>query len=341
VYETVQNGRRYRVHERNYAVFPFASGVLKLDGAHATGRIAVTGAQSPDGRKAIRIDAPQQTLSVLPAPLDSGTWLPAQELRLSETWEAQSAGAQQRTIRIEATGIDAAALPELTFSASGITVRALPARLENRFAGERNIGVREQSFIVMRSGAGNAIAPGVQVQWWQTGANTLMTASLPAKPLPGGEPPPTPAPETAAVASSLVSAWLVTGGVLLGATTFLLCAFLWQRRAAWQLLQACRRGDARAVRDGLLAWSATMWPASPPRTLVALAERLPDPAARRALAGFERGMYGPESQKPDAAALCSMVRLAKQAARGMAGMMVCAPRKNSVSIIKRLPRKRN
>lgn len=66
VYEAARDGRRYRVRERRYAVFPFASGELDITGAHVTGRIADAAEKSPGGRRALRINAAPQRLTVLP-----------------------------------------------------------------------------------------------------------------------------------------------------------------------------------------------------------------------------------------------------------------------------------
>lgn len=331
VYETVRDGRRYRVHERSYAVFPFASGTLQLAGAHASGRIPASGARAPDGRQPVRIDALPQTLTVLPAPAGVDAWLPAQALVLRETWTAAPAGALRRTIRIEATGVDAAQLPELPVAAPGITVRTEPAHLENRFEGTRNIGVREQSFIVAHAGAGDAVVPALQVQWWHTGTGMPMTASLPAKTLPRIQPPTAagqaaPSGQAPPLRAASGLAWLALPfALLLGVAVVRYCT-----SAACVLQRACRRGDARAVRDGLLAWSAAVWPHAPPRTLAALAERLPDPAARNAATGIERSLYGPQDAGLDAAALRTAVRLIRQDARRPTGIIRCALRKHAV-----------
>lgn len=307
VYETQRDGRRYRVHERSYAVFPFASGELQLTGAHASVRVALPGLQSADGRQPLRIDAPAQTLTVLPAAGD-GPWLPAQWLTLGEYWSDLPGGAQRRTLRIEAAGVDAAQLPELLFAADGITVHAEAARLENRFEGERNIGVREQSFIVAPAGSGAAVAPAVRLRWWNADAARAMTAALPPRTLrdvAAGQPLPPSA------ASAQPAPW----GLLAAVLPFAMGLWLYCRRDELRLLRACRRGDARTVRDQLLQWGAAIWREAPPRTLSALAAHLQDPAARHAVAGFERQLYGPTRQAPDPQALHALVRLVRREIR--------------------------
>lgn len=309
VYEAMRDGRRYRVHERSYAVFPFASGTLELTGAHATGRVAAA-----DGRRTVRIDARPQTLTVMPAPEASGPWLPAQSLTLSEAWSAAPGGAHRRTIRIEAAGIEAAQLPELRFTAAGSIVHAESPRLENRFSDERNIGTREQSFIVASASTGPIRVPAMKLQWWNTGSGMFMTASLPAITLQGSadaQPAQTGSP------APPVSSLLPGAGMLLAAAAF----GIYRKRETWRLLLACSRRDIRAVRDGLLAWSAAVWPDTPPRTLAALAARMRDPATRDAIHAMERSMYGPRPASLDAAALRILVRRVKRDGRRAAAMM--------------------
>jgi hypothetical protein len=82
------------------------------------------------------------------------------------------------------------------------------------------------------------------------------------------------------------------------------------------LRRACRRGQPQAVRDELLAWAARCWPQQPPRALGALAERLDDRHARRALDALERSLYGPPGDAAqDADVLAGIVRQVKRSRR--------------------------
>lgn len=320
VYETLRDGRRYRVHERSYAIRPYASGALILAGAHVNGRIPAAG--TPDGRHTLRMDAPARTLQVLPVPPDAGaaSWLPAHTLNLTEVWTPalQVGQVQRRSIRIEGAGVEAGQLPELQIAAPGMAVHAEPARLENRFAGTLNIGVREQTFTMVALHTGPIVVPQVQLPWWNVNANSPAVATLPARTLQIGPAPwvtqtPTPASAAARVAPRL-------SPLLPGAAAMLcLAALLWHRRlkisAAWQLVRACRTGDMRGVRDGLLAWTAIAWPQEAAGTLGGLAERMDEPTARSALGKLERHLYGPAPHACDPATLTAIVRSVKRAVR--------------------------
>lgn len=323
--EAVRDGRRYRLTERRYAVFPFASGELAVSGAGVTGRVAARGAASPGEREPVRLDAPTSTLDVLPIPpgADAEAWVPARTLSVTESWipapeQARAGEALRRTLRIKAAGLDAAQLPALDFSAPGFAVHPDPPRLENRFEGELNIGVREQSYRVVPLQPGRLEVPTFSLPWWDVVAGRRKEAQLPARtivaepaalplPLPGqpgpAAPPPdeaiaasAPQPDSPVVEDSILGAVLASGGLLV------LAGLAWGasrvrargRRAPLKALrEACRRHDAPAARRALLDWAAGRWPERPPRALGDLAERLPEPTVQAAVLQLDRHLYGP------------------------------------------------
>jgi hypothetical protein len=340
IYETQRDGRRYRVHERSYAVFPFASGTLEMGGASASGRVAAPSPASGDGRHALRLEAPQQILTVLPVPANAGAapWLPARSLTLSETWspasgEAQLGEAQRRSVRIEAAGVDAAQLPELHIAAGGMTVHAEPEHTGNRFDGELNIASREQTFLMIPQRAGDIVVPELQLRWWNAASDTPASAALPARTvhvnagnaaMAAAKPPmptatahaPTIIPTAEATTTALrhyTLSFIVMG--VFGVVAALIYFRRTEVLVAWELYRACRSGRAEAVRDGLLAWVGVVWIDSHPLTLAALAESLKDPETRSALNELERSLYGPERGKNDAKSLAATVRRVKREVR--------------------------
>lgn len=305
--EAQRGGKRYRVHERRYAVFPFASGTLELSGAYVTGRVP---SSAPEGWRQMRIAAPARTLTVLPVDIaaDGAPWLPASAVALTEQWTTAENGVYRRTVRIEASGVDATQLPELDIAVEGMGVLPGTPRLRNTFTGERNIAVREQAFVIMPTQSGLFAVPPLQLRWWNVDTDTGAIASLPGRTLVVGES--AFAPKAVVTGAALEKAalghlWAIVAASL-GAG--LLFAALRRRRLrnAWQLRQACRAGDLRAVRDGLLAWAATALP-DPPATLGALAERMHDAPVRNALLMLERSLYGPDSGTWSADALAELV----------------------------------
>ena len=324
--EATRDGHRYRVTERRFAVVPFASGDFDLPGVHVSGLVAVRGGAAPGGRAPLKLDAPRATLSVLPIPTEAGAdpWLPARALSAVEAWtpaatEVRAGHALRRTIRIEARGVDAAQLPALELSAEGLSAHPEPPRLANRFDDEGIVGTREQSWRIVPSRAGELVAPELRLPWWDAVAGRARVATLPARKLlvAGGsrpEAPPAmsePSPnEPASVArlpaasdtprvggpkpkAALAVATLVA---VLALAVFALAGVALRRGARAgeplrSLSTACRRNDPRGARDALLRHAATRWPAQPPRSLGELAARLPDRAARDAVAALDRHLY--------------------------------------------------
>ncbi len=330
--ETTRNGRRYRVTERRFGVFPFASGEFTLPGARAVGTVAVPGA-SLGTRATLDIIAPRVALSVLPIPPDAApdSWLPARALSLGETWtptgaELHTGEAVQRTIRIEAHGLDAAQLPPPDLRVEGVSVHPAPPRLENRFDGEWNVGIREQSWRIVPSRAGDLVLQEVRVHWWDAAARQPRLAILPARTFSvvgnadrRGVAEVPDAVETKSASTAVApgedsdDADLQPAASRIGirlppaaslpalAAIFLpfsvslawLLRRAWQRDAPWRALRAaCRRDDPRATRDALLACDQQGWPVRRPRSLAEFAAHVPDPGARDAIRALDRHLYG-------------------------------------------------
>ena len=327
VNETQRDGRRYRVHERRFAVFPFGSGALELTGARVEGRVAAIDAVSSDGRQPLRLDAPMQTLRVRPVPSAQGStpWLPARSLKLSESWEpadlqTKTGQSLRRQIRIEAMGVDAAQIPPIELVAPGMLIHAGAVKLENRTVGEVNTGVRDQTYSMVALRDGQIVLPEVRLPWWRLSDDSLVHATLMSRTLdvrPADAriehlltPPLAPRPEASTTLN--FSGWLAA---LVALFAVLQLAWLKRKplRAAWALRRACQSGKGSAVRDALLQWAAVIWPKTPPTTLEALAQRLNDAQARNALASIDRGLYGPNGRACDASSLAAAVQIVKRA----------------------------
>lgn len=336
------DGRRHRVTERRYAVFPFASGTLAASGVHAAGLVAVPGA-APGTRAPVRLDAPAATLDVLPVPPQAGTgpWLPARALTLSESWspdpqEARVGQALVRTLRIEASGLDAAQLPELVPSGDGFSAHPGPPRLENRFDDVWNIGSREQDWRIVPARAGTLSVPEIRLDWWDTRSGERRTARLPGRTFEVADVLPSPLlttesvdaanpddeatpaqlpPEAADPVEEAGAADDVTGAGTPRAHAYplivsvLLLLLVLAAYLTWRytrrpdqvslraLRAACRRNDPCAARDALLAWAAASRACGRPQTLGKVLPFVPGPLSRCAIAELDRCLYGPAGQR--------------------------------------------
>ena len=330
-YGTVVDGRRYRVIERRFAVFPQASGQLVLPAFRLDARIADAGAASTMGRlfgegRRVRLSTQPIEVEVKPRPAAAPTpWLPATAVTLTEEWPEEPprlvAGEPVTwTLRLGATGLAGEQLPPI--EPSGLEdVRFYPDQpVVSTRAGPRSIhGELVQRIALVPGAEGTLTIPELRVQWWDVEADAPRTAAIPARTIPVAASPTraaTPRPTLSApvevpsagarlwqrISAVLAVVWLATLGALL---------FVLGRRrrgdvrtpppaedsirniaaARRRVLDACRDASPRAARSALLAWAGVVWAESPPRDLIALAARVRDEPLAEALLTLDRALW--------------------------------------------------
>jgi hypothetical protein len=289
----VRDGTRYGVIEQRFALFPEQSGSLRIPESSITSSVRLR----RDGRtrrSGIRISAPPQTLTVLPIPAHyptSAAWLPATNVRLTETWSPNQSVLDlgdpiTRSIAVTAVGNTGSSIPPLRVDFPSRHFKHYPESptLDDDASGERVVGNRTQGYSLIPTTRGAASVPPVTLTWWDTQARLVRTAQLPGRmltlrgsPTPDQIPAePSPALEAAApaltdtepsdpagvsgfgllLALGLALAILASAGVLLN----------WRRRTYWPtriakpsrrramgaLKTACASKDAAAMRQRLL-----------------------------------------------------------------------------------------
>ncbi len=207
-YETLRNGKRYQVIEREYAMFPQRSGVLSIPSVVFSGRAAVrnsSGQQrsprtrmdslmqrffgedpfmddffsgSPFGQRGKRIVArsPARELQVLPRPKDykGSAWLPAADVELLDSWAENPPRLRvgepvTRTLTLRAKGLEDSQLPEIEIPASdAYSVYPEQATTRNVLQDGWVVGERRQDFTIVPKQAGKLVAPAISVDWWDT-----------------------------------------------------------------------------------------------------------------------------------------------------------------------------
>ena len=330
-FQTVLDGRGFIALERQYAIFPQASGPLTID--PVTFEAVVV---SPSGFSNVqRYRSEPLSLAVRsavapPAAYADAAWLPAQALALEERWSAGegelTAGIPQtRTLTIHAEGVLETQLPELALPQSaGIRQYADLPELGREAEQDGIRAHRTERFAVLAQSPGRHILPEVELPWFNVSAERWEIARTPARSLdvlPGSE---SMALDTASQATAgattqitqsndriwqglsaaLLGAWLVTLGLWwrsqrpIGAAATTEDARTPRRTADRRLLRqlraACSENNGRQARQLLLAWGELRFPDASPRNLGALAALLPDDFAR-ALQELERELYGPET----------------------------------------------
>jgi oxygen tolerance protein BatD len=233
-----------------------------------------------------------------------------------------------RDLHIRAEGLTAEQLPDLAALISlpaGLKAYPDQAKFANAAQGDIVIGKRDQSVAMIADQAGTFELAPLRLTWWDTQTNQPREMTLPGrtlKILPAVGRAAVQAPDATAGAgiatgnlgaASAASAggrssalrdpwlWISLALALLWLGTVL--AWIISRRpmrkaapltapkARAQFLNACRRNDAQGARGALLAWAATAWPDSPPRSLAALSRRVGDDKIGALLLQLGRALY--------------------------------------------------
>jgi BatD DUF11 like domain len=247
-----------------------------------------------------------------------------------------------RDLHLRAEGLTAAQLPDLAalvILPAGLKAYPDQAKLDNAAAGEIVIGKRDQSIAMIADHPGKFELSPLRVSWWDTKTNQAREVTLPGRtftilppvvgPATAGAVPaanpgvanrsasPSPINPAGSRVSALRDPWLWISLAFANLWLGTLLAWILSRRAPnkpaplsapkarAQFQAACRHNDASSARGALLAWSATAWPESPPRSLAALARRITDEQISALLLQLGRALYRGASW--DGAALAAAI----------------------------------
>ncbi len=206
-YDKLRDGRTYHVIERRYAVFPQASGPLKIPPILFSGQMAEArpssvpdrffngfGGPNPLDRlfetlRPVRAHSPEIGLEVRPSPAQAtaGTWLPAQSLTVSESWSPDPPQFRvgepvTRTITLLARGLSASQLPDLTLKDSpSMKVYPDEPAINDQSPGMFLLGKRVEKFALVPTQAGKFSLPAIRVPWWDVATDQPQEAVLSAR----------------------------------------------------------------------------------------------------------------------------------------------------------------
>lgn len=193
-YETNQAGRRYAVYERRYMIFPQTPGKLtihpvRFDGVIQNHNRGFFDPFGGGGGKRVRLMSDTIELQVKPVPpsFNGAYWLPAKELRVSETWSPEPpvfkvGEAVTRNLALSAAGLTAAQLPEFTPQIPQ-NFKQYPDQptLEDKRQGENVLGIRLDKLALIPTHPGRYTLPAIEIPWWNTRTNKQEIARLPAR----------------------------------------------------------------------------------------------------------------------------------------------------------------
>ncbi len=204
--EVRRSGRRYRVVERKYAIFPQASGAFKIPPAQFNGKTVTRGGSPFDSffnrrfgtdpfdqmfaeGQMVRAASSEIVVNVKSQPKEAlgGGWLPAKNVRLSEEWapsppQFRVGEPVTRTLILEADGLTAQQLPDVG-QADIAGVKLYPDQPGKETTAHPS-GVTAKktvkiALIATRPGA--LQLPPVEVTWWDTRQRMVQVATLPAR----------------------------------------------------------------------------------------------------------------------------------------------------------------
>ncbi len=233
-----------------------------------------------------------------------------------------------RDLHLRAEGLTAAQLPDLAalFTLpAGLKAYPDQAKLDNAAAGDIVIGKRDQSVAMIADQPGKFELAPLRVTWWDTKTNQPREVTLPGRTLtilppvagpanvnaaqpvnPGmaiRSSPTAPISPAVSRVGALRDPWLWVSLAFANLWLGTLLAWILSRRAPGkpaplsapkaraQFQAACRNNDAPGARGALLAWAATAWPESPPRSLAALARQMTDERISALLLQLGRALY--------------------------------------------------
>ncbi len=341
-----RNGRSFREITRHYLLFPLRSGKMTVPGPVLDAEIAVARRGSAFGMnpfrgffggsfggmlqtaRPIRVHGRAITLTVRPRPAAAmgRYWLPARKVALSAHWDpagltAQAGNPVTLDLDLRASGLTAAQLPQLSallHIPPGMQAYPDQAKLHDSARNGTVVGRADQSIALIAERPGRYTLPPLTVRWWDTAANRLREARLPAQtlrilPAPAGAPvppaaaasagapePPAPAPRATATpgrqpagpASPAAARTAATSKVSSWKWAALGLAALWLLTLLGWVVSRRRKAPPRSTSRPPPSPGARSDPAAARAAFIAACRHDDALAARRHLLAWAAGLWG-------------------------------------------------
>lgn len=184
----------YRVHELRYAIYPQESGELIIP-EMVFSASQVSSQRSifnlPGQGKLIRKTSEQHTIKVLEpaAGMGNALWLPAQLIKISETWSASPdeihvGDSITRSVTISAEGLLDSQLPLTVFiKPDNTNMYPDQGKTATNAEGITAISSRTDSVAIIPTKAGSLVLPEIRLKWWNTNKNQQQEVVIPQQTL--------------------------------------------------------------------------------------------------------------------------------------------------------------
>ena len=220
---TERNGQLYQVVVRHYVLVPQHSGHLAIPGPVLSGEILVSRRQNNPNdplsgffgnspfngmmaaRRPVRVASDSIVLDVQPRPAGAGAsyWLPARNVTLSAQWSPGQTPAHVGdpvtvSLHLQAEDAASAELPDVSSLLqlpAGVKAYPDEPKLQDSSQGDTIVGQRDQGVALIADQPGRFTVPELRLSWWDTRANQVREAVLPARTI---EVTPAPGTQTAA-----------------------------------------------------------------------------------------------------------------------------------------------
>ncbi len=348
------DGRQWLIHEIRYAIFPEESGTLEIPiqtftARESTGRRSTFGFGN-SGRQ-VKRSTQALSLNVLPRPdsFPGATWLPAENIWIEESWstppdQLHTGESATHTIKIIGEGLQGAQLPPTLFPATeGLKYYPDQPVIEDSESSKGLTGSRIDSAALIPTQTGNWTIPEVRIPWWDTKANKVRYAILPAREvvvsagsniqldaspieiISQGNSTTTPSLSPTTQSTDVRTWKLATFSIAFGWLCTLLYLFYVRKRpttpvpqketentsekqAYRQLLAACSAENAAFSRKELIRWSAAMFPTQSIHSLDEVSEAFGDADLSANINALNNQLYRDEGGSWSATELKTIVQ---------------------------------
>ena len=176
-YQDIQNGVRYRVIERNYAIIPQSSGQFELNGPLFQGEVLAGGGRQGFGfinrTQNISRVGPSINLTVKPIPeAYSYHWLPSEFVQLNDEWQGDLNNLRvgepiTRTFTLTAAGLVEEQLPDIDANYHP-SFKTYPDQASSSTIDQDNLlfAQRVQSVAIIPEKAGTFVLPEIKLPWF-------------------------------------------------------------------------------------------------------------------------------------------------------------------------------